>query len=85
MLLDSVRHLNGLRSASYAIEQDCEFVSAESRYLVSRSKAVTQPVCNPYQELVAYHMTDAVVDQLKPIEVQKQNSEEPVFLTAKLV
>ena len=66
---------DGVVDAAGAFDQDRELVAAQSRDHVARSHMVLDALRDLHQELVADAVTQAVVDQLKAIEIEEQYAE----------
>src|SRR4051812_43277823 len=87
----SLRHNRGVSFVPDVIEQDRELVATDARHNARPGAthdvsgvAYTRPQTSGYthQQLVTGRMPHAVVDQLKPIEIQKKHSEKATRLAS---
>ncbi|MCY1428425.1 hypothetical protein D9M71_443080 [compost metagenome] len=69
---DALRYLLGVAVAGEVMKQYDEFVSAEAEQLVSGAQGVSQARCHFHQHAITDVVTEAIVDQLEAVEVDKQ-------------
>src|SRR5579863_1563977 len=65
----------GLIACNGSVNQDDEFVSSESRSGVDRAHHRLQALCDLAQQIVACPVSQGVVDELEPIEIDYQQGE----------
>ena len=70
---DPFRHLASVDNGVSRLQQDREFVTAETRGGVRRACTADDPLCRPAEQLVAGGRARAVVDGLEAIEVDEQH------------
>src|ERR1700722_1880421 len=58
------------------VEEDGELVAAEAGDHVAFPQARFQPLSDRHQEGVADQMSETVVDELEPVEIEKQDRED---------
>ena len=66
---------NRVLGAAYLLEQDGEFVTPETRHGIFFARALDQSLRHLDQQLITGHVTEAVVDHLESIEIQKKQGE----------
>src|SRR5438105_1513684 len=73
LLLDAVGDARGIARDFEVVEQNGEFVSAEARDHVAGTEADFQPPRDLDNQLIPHQVSEAVVDDLETIKVEKED------------
>ncbi len=71
--MDTFGDIDGVLQFPDIVQEYSELVTAEARDRVARTETLRQQLSHGNKELVTHRMTEAVIDDLKPVHVKEKD------------